>query len=323
MSVVLRAALFASVIAVVVLGWLWIDSGKTPPPNTAAATMDRVRRWQSSQECRSCHEKQYAEWAGSHHQIAYTNPEVRRLSDNFRVKDCQACHLPRPVAQTGWEKRTLPRQTRPLEGVDCLTCHLGADGGILSTRSNSAAPCRPRAEEGFASERLCASCHNQHTTTDQWRASPFAKDGKSCNDCHMPDGSHAFPGAHDETMLKKAGKLLASAANGELRMTLRNTGAGHNLPTEERHRAVDIVYRFEMTSGDVTEWRRAWRCRQPYRDEVGEDTQLPAGAEKTVAVVIPDDAAKAHVRLWYRLNPYAKDGDAASTLLDETEVTLR
>jgi len=325
MNLGLRLSLVACLAAVLFLGWRWVAASEAPGvpdtqgPNAAA----QARRWQSSQDCKECHGQQYDEWYGSHHQIAYTNPEVRRLSDNFRIKDCQACHLPRPVAVTGIGKRTLPRQTRPLEGVGCLACHLGADGAILAKQSNAEAPCRPRADAAFASVELCASCHNQHQTTDQWRASSYAKEKVSCNECHMPEGSHVFPGAHDPVMLRKAAEFALDVAGTSLRMTLRNTGAGHNFPTEERHRAVDVEYSFALADGTTTEWKRAFRFRQPYRDEPGENTQLPASAEKILTAEIPAGAAKAQARVWYRLNPYATDDDPASTLLFEREVAVR
>ena len=53
-------------------------------------------RWESSKQCKECHAEVFDEWYGSHHQIAYTNPEVRQLSDDFRKEECMDCHLPRP-----------------------------------------------------------------------------------------------------------------------------------------------------------------------------------------------------------------------------------
>ena len=59
-----------------------------------------------------------------------------------------------------------------------------------------------------------------------------------------------------------------------------------------------MVYRFVLPTGPG-EWTRAYRFRNPYRDEatpinpdnaVGENTQLPAQATKSVRVPIPADA---------------------------------
>jgi hypothetical protein len=318
-------------LALVVLGPLggaaWLASRGIAHGGEAAAT----ERWTSSAQCAGCHPQVYAEWKGSHHQIAYLNPEVRKLSDDFKNKECQACHLPRPVFVTGLGNRTLPRVTRPDEGVDCLTCHLSADGAILARRARPDVPCAPRADAGVVAVEMCQSCHNQHKTTDQWRASAFAEQGKDCASCHMLEAarpgtasgkgrSHVYPGAHDEEMLRAASRLDVARDGEQLVVTVKNVAAGHNFPTEERHRAVDIVVRFEPSAGN--DWERLFRFRQPYRDEPGENTQLPAGQSHVERVWIPKGKTRATVRLWYRLNPYAVDGDGASTLLFERPVDL-
>ncbi len=298
-------------------------------------------RWESARQCQSCHQEAFDEWQGSHHGIAFTNPEVRVLSDDFRKEECMDCHLPRPLSVTGFGKRTLPRRTHFDEGVSCISCHLGEDGGILGRNDRPEVPCKPRRSEAFLSVDACQSCHNQHGTTDQWRQSHYAKEGIHCTNCHMPqaarkrpDGTmragrgHVFAGAHDPATLRQAGEFTAARAGEELVLSLANTGTGHNFPTEERHRAVDLEYRFEAAAGllpgDGTgggpEWSRAFRFRQPYRDEPGENTQLPAGETRTVRVPWPEQATAATVRMWYRLTPFCDDQDTRSTLLHERRI---
>ena len=207
--------------AVVLLGGLasvgvWL-SGSDEPLESQSAPATAERRFQSATECRACHQDVWDEWYGSHHQIAYLNPEVRAQSDDFRNKECQACHLPQPISVTGFGMRTLPRKTRPDEGVGCIECHIDADGRVMGRNSVPDAPCAPKASADLIAVEHCQSCHNQHKTTDQWRASPFAAAGVGCNDCHMPpverrlaDGTtrvgrgHVYPGAHDVDMLRRA-----------------------------------------------------------------------------------------------------------------------
>lgn len=312
--------------------------------NEGAANAARTTRWESSAQCKECHQALYDEWSNSHHRIAYTNPEVRALSDDFKKEECMDCHLPRPLAVTGFGKRTLPRRTHFDEGVSCISCHLAPDGGIVGRNDRPEVPCRPQRSEEFLAVDACASCHNQHNTTDQWRASHYAQQGTDCAACHMPevertraDGSkrfgrkHVFEGAHDLATLKKAGEFAVAKDGTDLVLSLKNVGAGHNFPTEERHRAVDMVYRFVTAAGPGA-WTRAWRFRQPYRDEAepinpgnasGENTQLPAGATKAVRVPIPADATAVEARLWYRLTPFVLDDDPKSTVLEERRLELR
>jgi hypothetical protein len=315
-------------------------SGGAPAAHGAPAPT----RWVSSTQCRDCHQDVWDEWHGSHHQIAFTNPEVRALSDDFAKEECMDCHLPRPLAVTGFGKRTLPRRTHFDEGVSCITCHLAPDGGILGRNDRPDVPCRPQRSVEFLAVDACASCHNQHWTTDQWRASHWAQQGVDCSACHMPvvdrvrqDGSrrpgrrHVFEGAHDPAMLRRAAEFHAARDGEHLVLSLHNTGAGHNFPTEERHRAVDMVWR-PITADGPGPWQRAWRFRQPYRDEAepinpgnstGENTQLPAGERKEVRVPVPADAIAVEARLWYRLTPLVGDDDPRSTLLFERRLEWR
>ena len=308
------------------------------------ATAANATRWESSQQCRQCHQDVYDEWHGSHHQISFTNPEVRALSDDFRKEECKDCHLPRPLAVTGFGQRCLPRSTHLDEGVSCITCHLGPDGGIVGANDRPEVPCRPQRNIEFLQVDACASCHNQHGTTDQWRASHYAEQGTTCSSCHMPevtrtrpDGSrrmgrkHVYDGCHDEATLRSASRFEVTRVGDEIEMKLTNTGAGHNFPTEERHRAVDIVYRFVAADGTAGEWQRRWRFRMPYRDEMepinpgnesGENTQLPAGESKALRVAIEPGAAAVEVRLWYRLTPFVGDDSDQSTLLEERRIEL-
>jgi hypothetical protein len=317
---ILLAASFVGLIAYAVLALQRDDATPTP-----------ALRFTSSKDCAECHADVYAEWHGTHHQISFLNPEVRTQSEDFRNRECQICHLPQPVFVTGVGMRTMLRETRPDEGVDCLTCHQDKDGSILGRNSIPDAPCRPRANTDFIGMDLSASCHNQHQTTDQWRASKYPALGITCNTCHMPtverklaNGTrpgfhHGFKGAHDTEMLKRAATYDVRREGDEIVAVVTNTGAGHNFPTEERHRAVDVLVRFV---GETTpdEFTRAWRFRQPYRNEPGENTQLPAGATKEVRVPIPPGSIRAEVRFVYKLTPQTKDADG--TLLEERVLTL-
>ena len=257
-----RLLLAVAIIAPLGSAIAWLAGGETSP---AIASV----HWESAAQCRQCHADVDAEWAQSHHRIAYTNPEVQKLSDDFRKEECMDCHLPRPLAITGFGKRTLPRRTNFDEGVSCISCHLGQDGSTRRGRS------------------------------------------------------HLWRGAHDATTLRSAGVFTVERRGEDLLLRLQNRGAGHNFPTEERHRAVDLLVRFVDRSGKAGEWTRAFRCRQPYRDEPGEDTQLPSGATREVTVPIPAGSVRAEARLWYRLTPFCGDDEPLSTLLEERAVELR
>jgi len=278
----------------------------------------------SSSQCKFCHPEVYKEWKESWHSKAWTDPEVRKLSNDFRNQACLSCHVPRPVMETGLDQRVLPRTTRLKEGVGCLSCHMDAQGRVRGTRDVPQAPCSPVKSADLGTNALCRPCHDQHFTHKQWQASPAAKEGKGCNACHMPtalrrlpDGttmkgrSHVFPGSHHPKFIREGVSLEVKKTGKGLDLAVTNLFAGHNFPTDSRHRASDLLVRF-LVKGKWTPWKRVARFRQPYREEPGPNTQIPAGEKRVFHVTPPAGAAAARVRLDYRATPFVPDEGAVS-----------
>ena len=261
------------------------DSGNQAGENLRAPSeWTRPIGLSASAACRECHAEVYEEWSASHHRLAYVNPEVQRLSNGFQDRDCLPCHLPRPIWETGLGERPLERATQTSEGVDCFTCHHDPHGntmlgaGPLSAAAKSA-PCQPTASALISDMRLCAPCHNQHKTHDDWAQTEYAAAGpgyRDCNDCHMPkvtrrDGSagrsHRAPGAHNAEFLRTATTFsVENAGPRTLLVTIRNAGTGHHFPADERHRAADLELLATRADGEVARLRIA-RFRNPYRQE--------------------------------------------------------
>jgi len=298
----------------VALLWLVFQPEAAPAP---------AREFTSSQQCIACHEQAGAEWSASWHAQAWNDPDVRALSNDFANSDCIDCHAPRPVFETGLGQRVLPRASRRAEGVDCITCHLlpegpdGTGGGVAGTLDDPAAPCRPRALTDLARPELCAPCHDQHKTVEQWRASKWAEQGVDCLDCHMPyrggdparGRDHAMHGAHALGLVQRAVVLRARREGARVEVELENVGAGHSFPTDERSRAADLFWRplaEAGTSGGA--WRHLYRFRSPYRDETElTDTLLPAHATHRTRIEAPEAAGALEVALFFKLTPYWED----------------
>lgn len=284
-----------------------------PDPPEVAATL-----FTSSSQCSACHAEVYREWEGSWHARAWTDPDVRTLSNDFANTDCIDCHAPRPVFETGIGQRVLPRSARRTEGVDCIACHaLAAAPGeaprMAGTLERNDVPCRPRAELDLSRPEFCAPCHDQHLTVQQWRASSYATQGIGCLDCHMPfrggdpnrGRDHTMHGAHDLELVRRAVELRALREAGGVRVEVENVGAGHHFPTDERSRAADVFWR---PLGEPGPWRFAYRFRSPYRDEVGvSDTLLPAHEVRTIVLDAPAAAGAVEVALFFKLTPYWTD----------------
>jgi nitrate/TMAO reductase-like tetraheme cytochrome c subunit len=273
----------------------------------------------SSSQCLECHADVAAEWKSSHHAFAYENPEVRKLSNDFSNQECIACHAPQPVLKFAAGERVLARQSQRALGVDCLACHAVTNGGVATSKRQPAsdAPCRPQYVDRLSSVDLCASCHNQHETVEQWRGAPDNLKGNNCLDCHMPSEfrqggrrgrNHGFPASHDLTALQSAVSLDFSwDADGPI-ATLVNDGCGHNFPTDERSRAADLKVQYEY-NGIFSEWELLYRYRDPYRDETDlTNTQLPAG--ESMSFNLDATATSISIKLLYKTNPFMPDFEA-------------
>ena len=277
------------------------SKGGDPPPEEPGT----LTVFTSSAQCQECHPGVYAEWKKSYHGLSFQDPLVRaeNMSDNFKKKDCIPCHAPRPVFEhgIGLDARVVPRSANRHEGVDCLACHKMAEG-VAASRDGLSGACNPIFEPRLKSVEPCAPCHDQHKTiSGEWAATEAFKAGIGCNDCHMPvvdrpafsiagkidvparkGRSHRFPGAHDVPLLKSALKVTHrhDKQNGDFVVTLLNDGAAHHVPTDARHRAMDLVVTLFDADGSAIapqeerdfgqeNGTHRLRLRNPYRTEAG------------------------------------------------------
>lgn len=301
----------AGVLVLALGAWALVSIYRTPE------VIQEPVAWESSNQCSECHTEAFTEWKGSWHAQSWTDVEVRKLSQDFATTDCIDCHAPQPVFETGIGNRVLPRATRRIEGVDCISCHQMTDGRMAGTIDNPNVACRPAAQRELVRPEFCAGCHNQHGTVDQWKASRYAVPGpdyQDCISCHMPyrDASdpskgrdHTMHGGHDIELVRRAVTLTVKRVDGVAHVAITNVGAGHNYPTDERSRASDLFWRPISSDGAGTTWRQIHRFRNPYRFEVGlPNTELPAGETFALAIDDPEARGSIEVALFFKLTPY-------------------
>lgn len=334
---VLAIGLLVLLMAVI---WLAPDGQEDVAPTDAAPLAGQPSG--SPESCLPCHQQVVDEWRSSMHAQAFTDPQVRApdQSDNFRQAECIPCHAPRPVFEYGIEDatRVVARVQRRHDGVDCLSCHGLPDGGVASVRPGLTGACRPTLRQELSTQALCAPCHNQHDTHEEWRASPAYQQGTTCIDCHMPrvrrtgsevgaprsGRSHASPGGRDREFALAGLRLEHEIMDDTLRVKLVNTFGGHNLPTDSRNRALDLVVTLydargaelpaaegvgDRHPGGETGTARL-RFRNPYRSSGDPSTQLPAGETAVLDIPIPPEAARARVDVFYKLEPWLSDASA-------------
>ncbi len=289
----------------------------------------------SSEQCAACHSEIAREVAESWHGQAYTDPEALALTKNFQDEQCISCHAPAPVFRTGVGERVFERRENREAGVDCISCHLVPDGGVAGLRGLTDAPCRPRLEPRLGAAVFCAGCHNQHWTVDEYMASSYAKT-HTCNDCHMPRSdrplaeggpvrtrvaSHLFPGGHFPDLLRSAVTLDAVANGTVLTIRVSNTGAGHKVPTDSRHKSFNVYVTLADEEGNVLLRREeVAEYRLYYREQKRDSTQLSPGETRTHTFGLPaGQVGVAQVELVYCLKPPQKD-DGTFTVVHRLDV---
>jgi hypothetical protein len=234
----------------------------------------------SSEHCAECHTDIHDGWKSSIHATSLKDPLVQeamqtaaaRLGPDGR-RLCLACHAPVALS-TGDDALASPLSW---EGVSCDFCH-----SIASVQPGDPLACY-RLEPGnvrrgpirdasstdhevaysglFTESELCAGCHEYRpqegepvlTTYSEWQASPYSREGITCQSCHMKlvranvvdpkvkrissstVNLHIMPGGHSLDQLLTAARVgvEASRAGDSLRVQVRiaNAGAGHALPT--------------------------------------------------------------------------------------------
>ena len=310
---------------------------------------------QSPNSCAACHPAVVEEWRASMHALAFTDPQVRHpaQSDDFRKTECLPCHASAPVFGHGIEpgSRVLARSARRHDGIDCSSCHGLPEGGVAASRAGLGGACRPTFRRELSSQALCAPCHDQHNTHQEWIASPAAAAGDSCLDCHMPRArregaevgaprsgrSHRMFGGRDREFALQGLRLQATLADDGslLRVELHNRFAAHNLPTDSRNRALDLVVTLfddrgaelppidglgDRHPGGETGTARL-RFRNPYRSSGKSSTQIPAAETARLDVPLGPAAKRALIELFYKLEPWIGDEQAAWS--ERIEMDLR
>ncbi|MBP90380.1 MAG: hypothetical protein CMJ64_27355 [Planctomycetaceae bacterium] len=177
----------------------------------------------TAKQCGQCHPREHAEWSRSMHAYAQQSPAFVAL--NFHLQErtggtlgtfCSRCHT--PVGTALGENGLMQNNHRSrisMEGVTCVACHRRASphykasgrvaflpGGLLETcvfgPFEHPVYSDPRAHASQAlpyikTSQFCAECHDVFSPEgfrleeafSEWQNSPAAKQGITCQMCHM------------------------------------------------------------------------------------------------------------------------------------------
>ncbi|MBP7779529.1 MAG: c-type cytochrome [Acidobacteria bacterium] len=220
----------------------------------------------SAASCAGCHAAQFNDWAGTRHSLAMGPGVWAQMNDQPELSGmCAVCHAP---LRDQWVDPYLSA-----DGVGCSACHSRArqkfgpaplPTTIAPLVARYPAPHGPAtAKEYFESVDFCAGCHQfsegkaplvhgtfLQNTVEEWRVSRAAREGRTCQTCHMPERRHLFKGIHDPDTVRAGVRWTFDArrADGriESRMVLTNTDTGHAFPT---YVVPEVWMRIELVAG--------------------------------------------------------------------------
>jgi mono/diheme cytochrome c family protein len=221
----------------------------------------------SAVSCSVCHRAQFRDWSGSRHAVAMGAGVWAQMNDDQQLApSCARCHAP---LRNQWSDRYLSA-----DGVSCGGCHSRdrqkfgpprLETTILPLVARYQPPHGPaQTRTFFESVDFCSGCHQfkpgeaqevhgtfLQNTVEEWRQSRAAREGKTCQTCHMPDRRHLFRGVHDAEMVASGvNSSFDARRDGDrviARLTLTNSNTGHNFPT---YVVPEVWMRIEAVSRD-------------------------------------------------------------------------
>ena len=290
----------------------------------------------SSESCGNCHTKQWEDWKTTRHAAAM-GPGIwgQLIGQTPRfIESCSPCHAPLSeqhqhlLAQQGGyaENQQYDAQLQS-QGLACATCHVRAHQRFGPSFSETAAAASVFGEghhggavvsRAYDDSAFCKPCHQfeqngfrlngklLENTYNEWIESLHAKQGETCQSCHMPNRRHQWRGIHDPDTVRNALKLDVDVKNQhktvEADIRLTNSGAGHYMPTYITPAIFVTVRLLDSVGVPVpdTEHVRAIQRRAPLSlDREIFDTRIPPGGTWVYTYIISksDQAKTLEIRI--------------------------
>ena len=301
------------------------------------------------QECQQCHPDQYREWSTAVHSKAFSPGFVGQLV-NFDFIDaaaCMECHAPLYEQRTAFEMAMISGQGHVREsqglaaaGNSCAGCHVRGhkrfgppkrDTGAVGQSALAAPHGGVYRTAFFESSEFCKGCHQfpqemavngkpLENTYAEWQASPQAKEGKTCQNCHMPERRHLWRGIHDPDMVGSGLDARFEVDHEKARFELKSVGVGHAFPTYATPkvimRGVSIGVSGEVVPGTDVSYviqRRIESLGGRWVEHF--DTRLMPGETATLDILWGETG---RVKMWLEVHPDDfYDHDVYDILLDQ------
>ncbi len=303
-----------------------------PPQGKPPAGFSALEASLDPESCAVCHRPQYDDWKSSVHSKSMGPGVVGQVVDLIHDDPstallCYGCHAPLSEQQEKLRGRTSPSRfennpafvaTLQSKGLTCAGCHVRRhqrygpprlDGSPGTPRAASRLPHRGAIRTAaFGRSEFCKVCHQfeadgralngtlLENTYNEWKETSYAREGTTCQSCHMPGRRHTWRGIHDPEMVRSGVTVHLTLNDSqdrvvgrvEAEVTLANTGVGHYFPT---YVTPKVVVRFELVDagnnrvpGSLQEERIGREVRSDLGRELF-DTRIPPGQTRTVRYV--------------------------------------
>jgi len=201
---------------------------------------------------------------------------------------CAACHV------RGWRRfGPPPRAFRALGQVNAP-----AHGGFTAMKA-------------FEQSAFCASCHQfpqsmaingkpLENTLEEWKRSPFADKGVTCQGCHMPERRHEFRGIHDPDMVRRGLLFRLKRTRRGASLTITSRWIGHAFPTYVTPEVVIRAEALDKEGKPLRAWQ--WEIVREVAfvsgwQEIRDTRLMPGEAREYRAESVPDGAGTIRFRV--------------------------
>lgn len=304
------------------------------PQGVAPPRWSAPERSLKPDDCGLCHADRLKEWQTSLHAKAFSPGLVGQLLglDAQDTASCMQCHAPLAEQREAFEAARrkgnahLPAaQGLAAAGNSCAGCHVRAHRrfGPPQRDTGAVGPSDPSGPHGgvtrtadFAKSDFCAVCHQfsqdqavngkpLENTVVEWRDSPAARAGQTCQSCHMPDRRHLWRGIHDPEMVKSGLTPEFIAGTAGARFRLNNTGVGHAFPTYVTPKVVMTGVALDEAGKPIPGTERSHVIQRRVEFAGGEwversDTRLMPGQSATLEMPWPRSG---RVQMWLEVHP--------------------
>lgn len=230
------------------------------PQGTPPAPWPEVEAKLDPQSCATCHQDKFEEWQTSLHAKAFSPGLIGQLLTYSKeeTQSCLNCHAPLAEQATAFEAarkkgkgHMQEAQGLAASGHVCAACHVRGqkrfgppkrDTGLVGQSDPASPHGGVFRTKDFERSDFCAACHQfsqdqavngkpLENTVEEWKASPQAKQGQTCQSCHMPDRKHLWRGIHDPGMTASGLTAKTESLKDKAVFRITNSGVGHAFPT--------------------------------------------------------------------------------------------